>query len=347
MPNYRTEEDALKYINEQLKLYPELCHASNIKTKLGKTFKSPKKIPALNELSKRYAYYLEKQLSLHGWSDEIIEKRVALLNDYYLYHDNCAEYDFNELFTSQSKLRSTILEEFVYLLFKDFVIHIKTTNRDSEDVIGSGAAKAYTNLFFSPANITSFIKQPAIKINVKDQDFVIYRSFDPNEVLAKGTIAIDDGKSKESKSKIIETSVPPAEVSEEAFDISSIKKRSKKAEAERLKVPILAVEIKTYLDKTMLEGVIATAEKLKMGSPYAHSVVVAESYQVSLDVDPAYSQIDQIYVLRKMGKMEVTDKNKKPVDAEVVKLFVFDSIKHIENTWSDVKTKFETKGIII
>lgn len=48
-----------------------------------------------------------------------------------------------------------------------------------------------------------------------------------------------------------------------------------------------------------------------------------------------------------MGKMEVTDKSKKKIDADVVKLFVADSIKHINNTWSDVKTKFETKGIII
>ena len=102
------------------------------------------------------------------------------------------------------------------------------------------------------------MKEPNVEINVKDQDFAIYR---------KVELSID-GKGKE------------------------------------IKVPIVAVENKTYLDKTMLEGVIATAEKLKSWNPYTRFVVVSENYDVDLKVDPVYSRIDQIYVLRKSKRKE-------------------------------------------
>lgn len=64
----------------------------------------------------------------------------------------------------------------------------------------------------------------------------------------------------------------------------------------------------------MLEGVIATAEKLKSGNPYTRFVVVSENYDVDLKVDPVYSRIDQIYVLRKSKRKEYFS----PIDADVV-----------------------------
>ena len=134
-----------------------------------------------------------------------------------------------------------------------------------------------------------------MRINVKDQDFAIYR-----KILIKA-----NGESKE------------------------------------INVPIVAIECKTYIDKTMLEGAIATAEKFKNGNPYCLYVVVTETYGVSYDVDPAYSRIDQIYVLRK-GKM--TDN---PIDYEVVKdLFSFVK-NHLERDWSDIKKRLETEGKIL
>ena len=64
-------------------------------------------------------------------------------------------------------------------------------------------------------------------------------------------------------------------------------------------IPCVAIESKTYIDKTMLDTIIATADKLKGGNPYTKFVAVSETYDVDLKVDPAYSRIDQIYVLRK------------------------------------------------
>jgi hypothetical protein len=46
----------------------------------------------------------------------------------------------------------------------------------------------------------------------------------------------------------------------------------------------------------MYEGFVSTAEKIKRGNPYCIFLIVTETYQVSLDVDPKYSLIDQIYV---------------------------------------------------
>jgi len=43
----------------------------------------------------------------------------------------------------------------------------------------------------------------------------------------------------------------------------------------------------------MLDGSIVTAEKIKNDNPYCLFLVVTECYDVSLDVDPAYSRINR------------------------------------------------------
>jgi hypothetical protein len=58
-------------------------------------------------------------MDLNGFSDEIITERVKYLNDYYNYY-NANGYD--NVFTSQGKFRSTILEEFMFILFKDYIV---------------------------------------------------------------------------------------------------------------------------------------------------------------------------------------------------------------------------------
>lgn len=72
------------------------------------------------------------------------------------------------------------------------------------------------------------------------------------------------------------------------------------SDSERIaNMPLLSIENKTFLDKTMLEGAIATTEKIKMGAPYSIYIVATETYAVKYEVDPVYSRIDQIFVLRK------------------------------------------------
>ena len=111
-------------------------------------------------------------------------------------------------------------------------------------------------------------------------------------------------------------------------------------------IPIISLENKTYLDKTMLEGSIATAEKIKSGNPYSFFGIVTETYDVSFDVDPAYSRIDQIYVLRKSKRREA-DRNSLPICSDVVIKLFDDSKHHFEKEWSDIENKLNDIGTII
>ena len=114
---------------------------------------------------------------------------------------------------------------------------------------------------------------------------------------------------------------------------------------EPINIPVVAIECKTYLDRTMLEGAVATANEIKSGSPYSNFYVVTEQYNVDKSVDPSYSRIKQIYVLRK----EARKKNKKPSPVyEDVVIKMFSEIVHeIEKPWSNVEEKMINDGVIM
>ena len=100
--------DKIREFHEE---YPQLCHASNILNK----YEVEEKIPQLTKIAEKYIVYLTENLKMVGFSDAIIKKRVHLLNDYYNFiHDN----GYDRLYTSQGKFRPTILEEFLFLLFR-------------------------------------------------------------------------------------------------------------------------------------------------------------------------------------------------------------------------------------
>ena len=93
----------------------------------------------------------------------------------------------------------------------------------------------------------------------------------------------------------------------------------------------------------MLDSIIATAEKIKSGNPYARFVAVAERYDVSYNVDPAYSRVDQIYVLRKeMKKGEWHD-----IDSSVVQRIFTDTRQHLARPWSDIESRIKNFGVSI
>ena len=67
-----------------------------------------------------------------------------------------------------------------------------------------------------------------------------------------------------------------------------------------LRIPIVAIECKTYLDKTMFNESQFTAQKLKQGSPNVKVYVVSEENQIDLDEIPSKGQtpIDQVFIIR-------------------------------------------------
>lgn len=183
---------------------------------------------------------------------------------------------------------------------EEFMYYLfKDIKRLSNKHINWGRTEAYTNLYFAPPNIDDFENKSNIVINVKNQDFSI------------------------SKEVILRSRV----------------KNSKNWQENKIYVPIASIECKTYLDKTMYEGSVSTAEKIKRGNPYCIFLIVTETYEVSLDVDPKYSLIDQIYVLRK-------DKATNPINEDVV----YDLYKyveaHINSDWYNIQERVK-KGKMI
>lgn len=274
-----------------------LSHASNILVKEsdrieGKLKKNQSE--ALEDIVPQYIKYIDAMYKLGGFTEDVIRNRVKCLNEYY----NFIHYNgYDNIFSAQGKFRPTILEEFMYIIFSDYVDYLKNTHNDVHDVIHCGSAKAYTNLYFSAPRFREFVISPSIEINVKDQDFAIYR------------------------------------------DISLIVEGEEKL----AKLPVASIENKTYLDKTMLDSVMATAEKIKQGFPYARFVVVAENYDVGLGVDPIYSRIDQIYVLRKCRRKDEWQ----DIDADIVIRMFNETKNHIERPWSDVASKMRNEGVIL
>lgn len=286
--------DYIRRLEELASSHEGLSHARNILGKYKKC-KSTRQREELLSLIPSYLSYLDDCLSVTGSPSEKIGSLTQLLNNYY-----GAFQPYESLFSSQSKWRSTILEEFLYLLFLD---KIKGINQTNERKLQSGSVKAYSSAYFRASNLNTFINSIEININHKDQDFAVYR-----------VVRLDaEGSVRE------------------------------------VNVPIFAIEVKTYLDKTMFEGIVATAEKIKNGNPYAKFFVVTETYDVSFDVNPAMSKIDQIYVLRKCRR----EKGKKngysipPIQPDVIASLVSDVEKFFDSEWDDLPKRLKTTGKLI
>jgi hypothetical protein len=121
---------------------------------------------SLPNIANEYIKYLNGNFELKGYSDEIITNRTKLLNSYFNYHDNI----YKNVFTSQGKFRSTILEEFMFILFNDLLLELKSKIKNADEKLKLGSKKAYTNLFFLGSNFYNFIESPQIGIHQKDQD---------------------------------------------------------------------------------------------------------------------------------------------------------------------------------
>ena len=295
----------LQSIVDKIVAQPQLAHAANILAKASKLFEKPVQphIDLLNTVIENYLSYLGTIESIHTYEEDDLKNRAKTLDAYYqFFEDNHIESTFD----SRGKIRSTILEEFTYLFLKDQVDSIiQTKCGTGTGDVKYGAVDAYSNLYITGKDISSFANEPLVRINGKDQDYAIYCTF---------PIVIP---SKNGKPKHVVANVP-----------------------------ILAIENKTFLDKTMLDGAIATAEKLKSGNPYSSFIVITETYAVAEDVDPIYSRINQIFVLRKC-KHDKSNRMPSPIDPGVLKKILEFVSKHLNSTWSDVNNRVLTEGVVM
>lgn len=74
-------------------------------------------------------------------------------------------------------------------------------------------------------------------------------------------------------------------------------------------IPVIAIECKTYLDKTMFSEAQFTAQKMKQGSPNVRVYVVAEENQVDKNEIPTKGRtpVDQIYIIRGNPKNPISE----------------------------------------
>jgi hypothetical protein len=233
---------------------------------------------------------------------EILEERVKLFNDY---KDIIDQQHYAENFDSRSNLHSSILEEFIYYLFKDLV-------SEFSDKALIGKARAFKDIFFQAKSYKEMVEKPCAQIEIKDHDFVIGVNI-------------------------------KADMKCEGSDDS---------QAEILQVPAVAIECKTYLDKTMLEGSSTAGAQLLSRNPNAMYVVVAEWLKLTDKVNLKKYRVDQIFVLRKQKN---TDREfrydegyeKNPIYPDVVEA-LFEMVReHLTDTWDgSVQNKLKT-GLLI
>jgi hypothetical protein len=179
----------------------------------------------------------------------IISKRVLLLNEYKEFLD---QQHYAEKFDSRSNLHSSVLEEFLFYLFKDLVDSI------SKNAL-IGKSHSFKDIFFRASNYSDMVSAPNALIEIKDHDFSIGSS-----ITAKMTC-----------------------------------RGVAEPEIHNWDIPAVAIECKTYLDKTMLQDVSTAADQLKQKNPNAMYIVVAEWLKLTESVNLKKYKVDQIYVLRK------------------------------------------------
>ena len=219
---------------------------------------------------------------------EIINKRVQLFSEYKEFID---QQKYAEKFDSRSNLHSSVLEEFIFFVFRDLVYEFSTSA-----ILGK--AHTFKDIFFNSTSYKEMVTKPNAKIEKKDHDFII-------GVNIQATLNCDGSTDTESHN---------------------------------WQIPAVAIECKTYLDKTMLEGSSTAAEQLKHRNPNAIYIVVAEWLKLTEQVNLKKFKVDQIYVLRKQKNTDreyrYADTYKKnPIYEDVVQ-HLFDTVRnHLTSDW--------------
>jgi hypothetical protein len=285
-------------------------HGDNLNQKLtsSRKYKDENSIKLLQDILPIYEKWKSDNINLKGpyvetsENDlELLTQRVKLFEEYKTFID-AAIYAVN--FDSRSNLHSSVLEEFLYYLFRDLVEQL------SKNAL-IGKSHSFKDIFFMPTSYKTMLEKTHAKIEIKDHDFVI------------GTYAISKFKTQGSSQE----------------------------ENINFELPAIAIECKTYLDKTMLEGASTAADQLKVRNPNALYFVVAEWLKLTENINIGKYKVDQIYILRKQKNVDrefrlLPGYMKNPVYADVVE-HLFNTVRdHLTSDWSGGVKDMLTKGYI-
>jgi len=282
-----------------------LTQKENHKTKYTDTLSKQ----YLVEIREKYEIWKEANLALEGpftvnSQDDIytISERVRLFSEY---KDFLDQQHYAEKFDSRSNLHSSVLEEFMYYLFKDLV-------SDFSDSALIGKARAFKDIYFQSKSYEEMVEKPNIHIEIKDHDFVIGVNIEA-KMQCSGKIGI---------------------------------------QTENLQIPAVAIECKTYLDKTMLEGISNAGEQLLAKNPNTLYIVVAEWLKLTEKVNLKKYKVDQIFVLRKQKNTDrefryLSSYVKNPIYVDVT-LNLFNMVRdHLTNPWEGSIEDMLSRGHLI
>ncbi|MCS6989593.1 MAG: Bpu10I family restriction endonuclease [Chloroherpetonaceae bacterium] len=129
----------------------------------SKKFKDPNIEKAIWDC---YEKWSERSQTLSSERVEELEEKVKLLNEYKNFIDQVEK----ERFKPQDKIASSVLEEFLYYLFKDIPAVKFNLERNA---LHLGMAKIYTDLSFASRNLKDFTQSAGVYVNQKNQDFTI------------------------------------------------------------------------------------------------------------------------------------------------------------------------------
>lgn len=271
----------------------------------------------LAEIREKYNKWHRENIALIGPSSifsendiNIVTERVSLFEDYKNLLD---QQKYAEKFDSRSNLHSSILEEFIYYLFKDLV-------KDFGDKVLIGKSHAFKDIFFAASNYVNMLEKPSAKIEIKDHDFVI-------GVTVKALLETE--KKTNSREQL-------SEIADE--------EKANNSEIHYFDIPAVVIECKTYLDKTMLEGSSRAAEELKARNPNGIYMVVMEWIKLSEQVNLRKYQVDQIYVLRQQKNTDREYRfqegySKNPINPNVIWHLYCTVRNHLTTDW---KTTLES-----
>lgn len=109
--------------------------------------------------------------------------------------------------------------------------------------------------------------------------------------------------------QLLDNVVPIVESKDQDFLIgahvtASFQTETTKPIAVQFNLPFIAIEAKTYVDKTMLGEISTSAEALKRAVPSSRYFVVAEYLKLSGDYQFGGSKVDQVYILRRQKNVD-------------------------------------------
>lgn len=259
-------------------------HENNFKNKIDTNYnKKGKEIEKFyNEMYLKY----KKKLEEINYASENIEefKKAAKLIDEYLIE--VEKFSTKHKIKSQSKFRSTFIEEISSYLFKEIPI------------IKEGTFEIFNKKIFSGMKINSKMHADIIE---KDVDFCIGK---------KVELVIDE------------------------------------VQTMQMIIPIVCVEVKTYLDATMFGEVQFSSRQIKNASPNAKTYVLMEYNDVSKEkiIAARYdNNLNEMFALR--GGKRKEGIRKTPLDANTLLSYY----KEIKNSLEETKIESDitTPGRIL